>query len=331
MPQTPARRPNGREGARSEGEFADLFARKAHTPLRGFLPGRRVWNAVGASAAAALVIAGSTAAVAAIDWSDDPAEKVTTAADEAPKEEATTGDTKKASAAPFPKERAESEKGPNIVYVPVSGGGSGSAADTGAGTAAMPGSDTASGSSGSTGATTGSTGSTDGTTGSTDGTTGSTDGTTGSTDGTTGSTGSQEQENPTSESGGSRSTTGFLWSDGNVDSDTNDYWDQSTVTVETTASLTSLKVVVSIAQTGGVANTGIWSSLGDKVTVSSASDSGRLAYVVTLKSGNTIGPGTYSFKFQYDHAQGGRDAGGDRYNVTATTTGSATEYDDGGF
>lgn len=35
--------------------------------------------------------------------------------------------------------------------------------------------------------------------------------------------------------------------------------------------------------------------------------------------------------FQYNHAQGGRDAGGDRYNVTATSTGSTTEFKKGGF
>ncbi|MCX4704656.1 hypothetical protein [Streptomyces sp. NBC_01373] len=101
--------------------------------------------------------------------------------------------------------------------------------------------------------------------------------------------------------------------------------------MKTTESLTSLKVVVSIDQTGGVANTGVWTSLGDKATVSAAADSNQLAYVVTLKSGNTISPGTYTFKFQYNHSQGRRDTGGDRYNVTATTTGSATEFKKGGF
>lgn len=65
----------------------------------------------------------------------------------------------------------------------------------------------------------------------------------------------------------SATTTGYLWSDGSVDSDTNDYWDQSTVTVKSTKPLTSLNVVVEIIQTGGVSSTGTWSSLGDKVQV----------------------------------------------------------------
>ncbi|WP_051827550.1 hypothetical protein [Streptomyces bicolor] len=84
-------------------------------------------------------------------------------------------------------------------------------------------------------------------------------------------------------------------------------------------------------QTGGVASTGTWTNLGDKVSVASASSSGELDYVVTLKPGITIGPGTYVFRFQYDHNHGNRDAGGDRYNVTATSTAGATEYRKGGF
>ncbi|WP_149826647.1 hypothetical protein [Streptomyces tailanensis] len=304
MPHTPAHS-DDRDGARSEGEFADLFARKAHTPLRGFLPGRRVWTAVGGSAAAVLVIAGSATAVASIDWSTGSSDKVTAAADASPKKKSAAEDTKKASPAPSPKAKDEDKGSPEVVYVPVSGGaGAGAGAGTGTGGAgATPESDPTSDSADTTGGTTG----------------------------TTGSTGSQEQQNATTGGSGSQSTTGYLWTDGSVDADTNDYWDQSTVTVKTTESLTSLKVVVSIDQTGGVSHTGTWSSLGDKVTVSAAADSNRLAYVVTLKAGNTIGPGTYTFKFQYNHAQGGRDAGGDRYNVTATSTGSTTEFKKGGF
>lgn len=54
MPHTPTHSDD------RDGEFADLFARKTRTPLRGFLPGRRVWNAVGGSAAAVLVIASTS-------------------------------------------------------------------------------------------------------------------------------------------------------------------------------------------------------------------------------------------------------------------------------
>jgi len=309
MPHTPARpddrESDHRESDRREGEFADLFARRTRTPLRGFLPGRRVWNAVGGSAVAVLVIAGSATAVAAIDWSGGSSEKVTTAADEPKKEKSSSGDTGKATVVPSPKKQDSGTSGkqdPEVVYVPVSGGAGGD------GDLSAPDSDTNSGATG---------------------TTGTAEGTTG----TTGTTGSQEKQSSTTatQNTGSQSTTDYLWADGNVDADSNDYWDQSSVTVKSTTPLTELKVVVRLAQTGGVAHTGFWSSLGDKVNMSQAADSNQLAYVVTLKPGITLGAGTYVLQFQYNHDQGGRDAGGDRYNVTTTSSGSVDAFRAGAF
>ncbi|MFI7412985.1 hypothetical protein ACIBU0_30365 [Streptomyces sp. NPDC049627] len=280
MPQTPVR------PTRSDGEFADLFARKARTPLRGFLPGRRVWNAVGGSAAVVLVIAGATAVVSRIDFSSGSEDRVATAAE---KKDAVQGrtpadsGTPSASASSAAPERQEGDKGPAVVYLPAPGG------DGNAGS--------------------GGSGRTD-------------DG------GTTGTTRTSE---PRSTAPTQQASTGFLWSDGTVEGDSNPYWDQSAVTVQTTKTLKSLKVVVKITQTGGVAGTGTWTNLGDKVSVASASSSGELDYVVTLKPGITVDPGTYIFRFQYNHNQGARDAGGDRYNVTATSTAGATEFRKGGF
>jgi hypothetical protein len=291
MPHTPARP----EDDRGEGEFADLFARKARTPLRGFLPGRRVWKAVGGSAAAVLVIAGSTAAISSIEWGGG-ADTVTTAADkEIKKEKPADGDAGKPSAVPSPKEEDTGRRDPEVVYVPVSGGAGAGAPPQAPESTPESGSEDASG-------------------------------------GTTGTTGSQEEQRSTSTLQGTQSQpeSGYLWSDGNVDADSNDYWDQSSVTVKSTKPLTELKVVVRIIQTGGVKHTGFWSSLGDKVTVSQAADSTQLAYVVTLKAGLTLDPGTYVFQFQYNHDQGGRDAGHDRYNVTATAA-SGSETRNGGF
>jgi hypothetical protein len=53
------------------------------------------------------------------------------------------------------------------------------------------------------------------------------------------------------------------------------------------------RMVLKIIQTGGVTSTGTWSNLGDKVSVATGASSGELDYVVTLKSGDTLGPGTY--------------------------------------
>ncbi|WP_369166835.1 hypothetical protein AB5J49_02600 [Streptomyces sp. R28] len=279
MPQPPVR------PTRSDGEFADLFARKTRTPLRGFLPGRRVWSAVGGSAAAVLVITGAAAVVSQIDFSGGGTDQVTTAAekkdavkDKAPAANSGRPTAPASSAAPT---RQEGDKGPQVVYVPAPGG----AGNTGSGGS-----------------------------GRTD------DG------GTTETTRSSAPRPPSVQQ-----STSYLWSDGVVEGDSNAYWDQSRVTVQSTKALTSLKVVVKIIQTGGVASTGTWSSIGDQVSVSSASRSGEVDYIVTLKSGVTLDPGTYVFRFQYNHNQGNRDAGGDRYNVTATSTTSVTEYRTGSF
>lgn len=296
MPNTPT------PSERSDGEFADLFARKTRTPLRGFLPGRRVWKAIGGSAAAVLVIAGSATAVAAIDWDSGSAEKVTTAAEGPTEEKSSDADTKKAVVVPSPKAQDKGKDDPEVVYVPVSGG---AGAGSGAGGAAQsaPDSDSGSGS----------------------------DGTGGTTGGTSGSTDTREKKSGTTLSTESQATAGHLWADGSVESDSNDYWDQSVVTVKSTKPLTSLKVVVRVIQTGGVSSTGTWTSLGDKVAVGQNSTSDQLGYVITLKSGVTLDPGTYVFKVQYNHAQGRRDAGRDLYTVTAMAADSDDESLSGRF
>lgn len=303
MPHKPTSAPHSDPG---EGQFADLFARRTRVPLRGFLPGSRVWKAIGGSAAAVLVIAGSAAAVTAIDWSGGSSDKVTTAA-EKPADKSVPGDTKKA-ADPSPTNGAKGEDdvkdkrkdAPDVVYVPVSGG-------AGAGTrgAAEPTPDTDAGSD------------PDGTSDGTSGTTGTT-GSSGS-----GSTGTEEKKSTTTtQNTESGSTSGYLWADGGVEPDSNVYWDESTVTVKSTEPITSLKVVVRVIQTGGVSSTGVWTSLGDKVAVGQNSTSEQIGYVITLKSGVTLAPGTYVFKVQYNHAQGTRDAGRDIYTVTAVANGS---------
>lgn len=112
----------------------------------------------------------------------------------------------------------------------------------------------------------------------------------------------------------------------------NPYWSQSSVTLTTKTELTALKIAVRIDQTGGVLSTGTWTSLGDRVTVTSAADSQELDYVMTLKPGVTVKPGTYTFEFQYNHHEGTRDTSHDLFTVTATAPGSAgTESKQGHF
>ncbi|MDO0916571.1 hypothetical protein QQM39_38850 [Streptomyces sp. DT2A-34] len=104
------------------------------------------------------------------------------------------------------------------------------------------------------------------------------------------------------------------------------YWSQSSVTVTTTKKLTALKVVLHVAQTGGVANTGVWTSLGDKVTVHAgkASDGGA-DYVVVLNEGITLDAGTYVFQFGYNHDKGARETVHDIWGVVTTAVGDSSE------
>ncbi|MEV3856527.1 hypothetical protein AB0J38_19645 [Streptomyces sp. NPDC050095] len=115
-------------------------------------------------------------------------------------------------------------------------------------------------------------------------------------------------------------TDGPLWSDGSVDPGSNDYWAQSNVTFKTQQSLSALTVELRVAQTGGVTNTGSWRSRpADDFTVSVTERDGFLIYRWTLKPGRTVPSGEFVFAGQYDHATGGRDAGGDTYTVTGRT------------
>lgn len=114
---------------------------------------------------------------------------------------------------------------------------------------------------------------------------------------------------------------GYLWSDGSIDPQSNDFWAQSTLTFKTGEPLTKLAVELRVAQTGGVTDTGNWRSLpADDFTVSVREEGGELVYRWTLKAGRTVPAGEHVFAGQYNHAEGGRDAGEDTYAAEATAS-----------
>ncbi|GAA2411885.1 hypothetical protein [Streptomyces coeruleofuscus] len=111
---------------------------------------------------------------------------------------------------------------------------------------------------------------------------------------------------------------GPLWSDGSVDPHSNDFWAQSNITVKTREELTALTVRLSVAQTGGVSDAGAWRSLPEQdFTLTVGERDGFLVYTWTLKEGRKVPAGEWVFAGQFDHERGGRDAGADRYTVTA--------------
>ncbi|MFJ4520542.1 hypothetical protein ACIP4Y_06245 [Streptomyces sp. NPDC088810] len=124
---------------------------------------------------------------------------------------------------------------------------------------------------------------------------------------------------------------GPLWSDGSVDPHSNEFWAQSNLTLKTSEPLSSLTVELQVAQTGGVTSTGAWRSLpeGD-FSQSVAEKDGFVVYTWTLKQGRTVPAGQWVFAGQYDHTRGGRDAGADRYVMTAVA-GGRTYAVTGGF
>ncbi|MFD7117719.1 hypothetical protein [Streptomyces sp. NPDC056652] len=119
---------------------------------------------------------------------------------------------------------------------------------------------------------------------------------------------------------------GYLRSDGVVDPNSNAYWAQSNITLGTDRPLTSLTLELRVAQTGGVRNTGSWRSLPEEdFTVSIRPEAGALVYRWTLKDGVTVPAGEHVFAAQYNHAEGARDAGDDRYTAIAAGSGGSAE------
>jgi hypothetical protein len=110
----------------------------------------------------------------------------------------------------------------------------------------------------------------------------------------------------------------------------NPYWSQSTVTVTLTAPVSSLKVALSIQQTGGVANTGTWSTIGNEAVAAVRAGSTSVNYEFTLAVGVTLSPGRYSFGVQYNHAAGSRSTAHDLYAVVAAASPSGPQQGAGG-
>ncbi|MFH8486920.1 hypothetical protein [Streptomyces longisporoflavus] len=114
----------------------------------------------------------------------------------------------------------------------------------------------------------------------------------------------------------------YLWSDGSIDPQSNDFWAQSTLTFKTEKPLSALTVELRVAQTGGIADAGNWRSLpADDFTVSVREQGDDLVYRWTLKAGRTVPAGEHVFAGQYNHAEGGRDAGEDTYAAEAVAAG----------
>jgi hypothetical protein len=124
---------------------------------------------------------------------------------------------------------------------------------------------------------------------------------------------------------------GFLRSSGAIDAHSIDNWTQSNVTVVSSEPLTALQVSVRIVTTPDLASTGAWSTVLAKDLVTTVEQQpDALVYRFTLKPGTRLGPGSFVFAVQYNHAVGGRDPGRDTYHAVATADAARVEVN-GGF
>ncbi|WP_030435036.1 hypothetical protein [Actinoplanes subtropicus] len=125
---------------------------------------------------------------------------------------------------------------------------------------------------------------------------------------------------------------GYLSATAALDAGSIGTWSQSDVLVTTNKPITALVVEIHIARTDGVAKTGHWSSISDDQTTSEVDTSdATLIYRFTVKPGNTLAPGTYTFAAQFSHAEGARPLAGDTYTVTTIASDSDHATVTGGF
>ncbi len=99
----------------------------------------------------------------------------------------------------------------------------------------------------------------------------------------------------------------------------------SVVTLESTERLQALTVTIRLARTPELVSRGGSRQVpGASVTTSVTEEDDALTYRYVLSSADVIEPGTSTFHARYRHAEGGRDAAADSYEITATTAGGRT-------
>ncbi len=125
---------------------------------------------------------------------------------------------------------------------------------------------------------------------------------------------------------------GVLRSSGAIDAHNSiDNWTQSSVTVAITQTVTALQVSVRIVASPNLSSTGAWSTvLAKDLDTSVEQQPDALVYRFALKPGSSLGPGSYVFGVQYNHAVGGRDPSRDTYDAVAVADGTRVEVG-GGF
>jgi len=124
----------------------------------------------------------------------------------------------------------------------------------------------------------------------------------------------------------------WLWTDGSIDPNSNDYWSQSTLTVKNDEALAELSVELRVAEGAGVEYTDDWTTADSLFTAAEVTkEDGFLVYRWTLLEGQVLPAGEYTLAGQYNHGTGARSADDDLYTFTAVTEPGETGAVEGDF
>jgi hypothetical protein len=124
----------------------------------------------------------------------------------------------------------------------------------------------------------------------------------------------------------------WLWTDGSVDANSQEFWSQSNLTLKNQEPLAALTIELRIAQGEGVASTGSWTTADSFFTAAAVTEEdGFLVYRWTLQEGKALPAGEYTLAGQFNHESGARSADDDRYSFDAVTEGGEGGAVEGDF
>jgi hypothetical protein len=119
------------------------------------------------------------------------------------------------------------------------------------------------------------------------------------------------------EPGGRDEVPEWLWTDGSVGPGSNDYWSQANLTLRNDEALTELSVELRVAIGDGLQSTGSWTTDSRLSDAQVAEEDGFLVYRWTLRDGEVLPAGEYTFAGQFNHGSGPRSAADDDYTLEA--------------
>lgn len=124
----------------------------------------------------------------------------------------------------------------------------------------------------------------------------------------------------------------WLWTDGSVNPNTQEFWSQSDLVLKNQEPLAELAIELRIAEGEGVESTGSWTTADSFFNVAEVTEEdGFLVYRWTLQEGKVLPAGEYTLAGQFNHNTGTRSADDDRYSFEAVTEGGESGAVEGDF